>query len=350
MTRIRTNTAGHGLDRMRPRQGQTANAGLSRRGFLATLGAGAAAWAWPGAIRAEEEDGDALLFSYFTGNGETGLYLAHSADGLVFEALNDGQALLPPEVGESQLMRDPSICRGPDGTFHMVWTTSWEGQTIGYAHSDDLINWSEQRAIHVFEDHPEIDPDDVENCWAPELYYDSEGGQFIVVWASTVHGLYPETLGMGHGDLNHRQYYFTTTDFEDISQAELMYDPGFQVIDAAIFRPSEDRYAMVVKDETLEPEAKHLFLTFGDTPTGPWSDPTEPITGDYWCEGPAPIEINGLWRIYFDKYRRGEWGAVQSGDLEDWEDISDQVHMPEGARHGTAFYAPQSVLEGLQAL
>ena len=37
-------------------------------------------------------------------------------------------------------------------------------------------------------------------------------------------------------------------------------------------------------------------------------------------------------------------------DLEDWEDVSDEIHMLEGARHGTAFYASHSVLEGLKEL
>ncbi|MFP4192291.1 MAG: glycoside hydrolase family 43 protein [Candidatus Hydrogenedentota bacterium] len=325
---------------------------MSRRGFLSALGLGAALWTYPTRLKAETpaSNGDALLMTYFVGNGETGLHLAYSEDGNTFEALNNGEPLLPPEAGEARLMRDPSIRAGPDGRFHMVWTTSWEGVTIGYAHSEDLIHWSGQRAIPVFEGHPDIDPNDVHNCWAPEVYYHDEKQQFIVVWASTVEGRFPETLGAGHGDLNHRQYYFTTPDFEAISEAKLMYDPGFHVIDAAIFKPDEDRYAMVVKDETLEPEAKHLFLTFADSPTGPWGEPTEPITGDYWCEGPTPILIGDWWYIYFDKYRQGQWGAVRSMDLEEWEDVSDKIHMPDGARHGTAFYAPQSVLEALKEL
>ena len=36
-------------------------------------------------------------------------------------------------------MRDLSICLAPDGTFHMVWTTSWHDDIIGYASSPDLI-------------------------------------------------------------------------------------------------------------------------------------------------------------------------------------------------------------------
>src|SRR5688572_16993225 len=66
---------------------------------------------------------DVLVFSFFRNNGEDGLYLATSEDGLNWKALNGDRPLLKPEVGESRLMRDPSITRGPDGTFHMVWTT-----------------------------------------------------------------------------------------------------------------------------------------------------------------------------------------------------------------------------------
>jgi hypothetical protein len=95
----------------------------------------------------EKQGGKTLLFSYFMGNGEDGLHLAASKDGLHWEALNDGNSILLPLVGESVLMRDPCITQGPDGVFHMVWTTSWSGNTIGYANSKDLINWSRQKAI-----------------------------------------------------------------------------------------------------------------------------------------------------------------------------------------------------------
>ena len=30
-------------------------------------------------------------------------------------------------------MRDPALLRRPDGSFHLVWTTSWVGHTIGHA-------------------------------------------------------------------------------------------------------------------------------------------------------------------------------------------------------------------------
>ncbi len=37
-------------------------------------------------------------------------------------------------------MRDPSIIKGRDEKFHLVWTVSWNDRGIGYASSSDLIN------------------------------------------------------------------------------------------------------------------------------------------------------------------------------------------------------------------
>lgn len=108
----------------------------------------------------------AFVFSYFdTIHEEAGLCLAYSYDGYHWTALNDNKPVLAPTVGEDKLMRDPSICLAPDGTFHMVWTTSWHDDIIGYASSPDLIHWSEQKAIPVMKDYPSV-----KNCWAPELF------------------------------------------------------------------------------------------------------------------------------------------------------------------------------------
>ncbi|MBN8729216.1 MAG: glycoside hydrolase family 43 protein [Acidobacteria bacterium] len=289
---------------------------------------------------------DGLLFSFFRNNGEDGLYLATSEDGLKWTELNGGKPLIKPEVGESKLMRDPSLVRGPDGAFHMVWTTAWEGRTIGHASSKDLIHWSAQQAIEVFPAGTEV-----HNCWAPEIYYDAPAKEFLIVWASTIKGRFSETLGTGNRDLNHRLYATRTRDFRAFTPTKLFYDPGFIVIDAAIFPErvaGSQRYAMVVKNETLKPEAKNLFLTYADSLNGPWTKPTGPISGKEWAEGPSPIRIGGDWVIYFDKYRNHRYGAVRSRDGETWSDITDQIVFPAGARHGTAFRAPQSVIEGLR--
>jgi hypothetical protein len=101
------------------------------------------------------------LFSSFRDNGQDGLHLAHSRDGLKWFALNGDRSFLTPTVG-TKLIRDPSIARGPDGMFHMVWTTGWWDRGIGVAHSRDLVTWSDQQFLPVMGHEPEA-----VNCWAP---------------------------------------------------------------------------------------------------------------------------------------------------------------------------------------
>ena len=89
-------------------------------------------------------------------------------------------------------------------------------------------------------------------------------------------------------------------------------------------------------------------MAFSDNLEGPYSQASNPISGDYWAEGPTAIRIDGKWIVYFDKYKNHAYGAVASSDLKNWEDISDQVSFPEGLRHGTVIKIPRSMLQNLK--
>ncbi len=273
------------------------------------------------------------LFSYFVGNGEDGLHLAHSTDGYHWKALNDGRSFLTPTAGGDKLMRDPSIIHGKDDLYHMVWTVSWKEQGIGYSSSPDLIEWSEQKFIPVMEHEKHTS-----NTWAPELFYDKDTDQYLILWASSIPGKFSNGEGQPY---NHRQYYVTTKDFNSFSDTRLLYDHGFSVIDAAIVNSGEN-YVMFLKDETDKPYVpeKNIRIATSTSAEGPYSPPGSPITGDYWAEGPSPIKIGKKWFVYFDKYREKKYGVITSEDLINWTDESDKLVMPPGIRHGTAFEVP----------
>ncbi len=281
------------------------------------------------------------LFSYFKNNGEDGLHLAYSEDGLKWKALNNDQPYLQPKVAADKLMRDPCIIKGPDGLFHMVWTVSWKDKGIGYASSKDLRHWSEQQFVPVMSKE-----DGATNCWAPEIIYDNDAKQYMIFWATTITGRFPATDSLG--DHNHRIYYVTTKDFKTYSDAKLLYDKGFNVIDATVAKAGH-RYIMFLKDETLKPVAqKNLRVAFSDHLTGGYSSPSAPITGKYWAEGPTAISIKGRWIVYFDKYTEHKYGAVASSDLQHWTDISDEVNFPQGTRHGTVFAVTRKEFEAMK--
>lgn len=273
------------------------------------------------------------LFSYFKGNGETGLHLAYSTDGLNWEALNNGEPILTPTIGKDKLMRDPCIIQDPDGRFHMVWTTGWWDQHIGYAWSTDLLNWSEQIIIPVMEHEPEA-----RNSWAPEVFYDEANKCFHLFWATTIPGRHSEVAeSEREKGLNHRMYATTTTDFVTFEPTRMFFNPDFSVIDATIVK-FKNEFVMFVKNENPNPPEKNIRYTVSKNAGGPYpTEVSEPITGDYWAEGPTPLKVGEYLYVYFDKYRNHKYGAVRSSDLINWEDVSDSIHFPSGVRHGTAF-------------
>lgn len=284
------------------------------------------------------------LFAYFIHHEQdAGFRLAWSADGYAFQALNGGRSYLKPEAGEHKLMRDPHLTRGPDGTFHLVWTTGWTGQTIGYASSKDLIHWSEQKTLPVMAHEPEA-----RNCWAPELVWDGTREHFVILWSTTILGRFPETAYSNKGpEGNHRIYATTTRDFATFTPTRLVYDGGFNVIDANLLPAGDGSgdWLMFVKNETARPQVeKNIRLVRGASPEGPWGPASAALTGDYWAEGPSAIKVGDEYRVYFDKHRLDAIGLVCSRDLRTWEDVSDRVKMPAQARHGCILAVPREIV------
>ncbi|MGI4803479.1 MAG: glycoside hydrolase family 43 protein [Janthinobacterium lividum] len=284
-------------------------------------------------------------FAYFKNNGEDGLHLATSMDGFHWQAINNDLAVLKPVVSKDKLMRDPCIIRGADSVFHMVWTVSWQDKGIGYATSADLIHWSAQQFLPVIAQEP-----NARNCWAPEITYDKRSKTYMIYWSTTITGKFAETASKAEAGYNHRLYYSTTKDFKTYSETKLLYDPGFNVIDATIV-PDGKRFVLFMKDETREPIAqKNLKIAYSDHLTGPYTKAGAAITDKYWAEGPTTLKVNGKWVVYFDKYTEHQYGAITSADLKNWTDISDQISLPKGIRHGTVFSVSKLELNRLKEM
>ena len=263
---------------------------------------------------------EAYLFSYFSDrefggrSGESaGLHLAYSYDGLKWTALNDDKPLLVPEVGKDRLMRDPSICRGPDGTFHMVWTSSWHDRIIGYASSKDLVHWSEQRAIPVMADEPQA-----RNCWAPEVTYSPEEGLFYIYWATTIPGR--------HSPI-----------------------PGMDKKEGGLDEKNGD-WIMALKNENHTPPEKNIRIVRSKRLADGFSTEVSNPVSRSWVEGPSPLFVGDALYVYMDFYRNHRYGAIRSDDRgKTWREVpADEISFPKGIRHGTAFAVDRSVVDALK--
>lgn len=288
-----------------------------------------------------------------------GLHYLYSYDGYHWDSI--AGSWLKPEIGNktpyynyftkqteeqkyapNSMMRDPSMTQGPDGTFHLVWTISWNGeQGFGYASSKDLIHWSEQREIKVMKDSL------TNNVWAPEVFYDDEKEQFIVVWSSAIPvERYTAADSLG-ANKSHRAYYTTTKDFQTFTPAKAFYDPGFNSIDGFIVKRDKNDYVLIIKDNR-KPGYSDLFCVSGPSAEGPYADPSVKFAPTY-SEGPCAVKVGDEWLIYFDVYREGRFGAVSTKDFKNFTPIDDLISIPQGHKHGTIIKVPESVLLNLKA-
>jgi hypothetical protein len=282
---------------------------------------------------------DIYMFTSFHEPANEGLRMLFSEDGYHWTDL--GRTFLKPDAGPSKLMRDPSMIVGPDGIYHLVWTTGWKGDRgFGYASSRDLVHWSAQKFIPVMEHEPTV-----VNVWAPELFYDDKTKQFIVIWASTVPFRFEK--GIEEENNNHRMYYTTTQDFNNFTRAELFLDPGFSVIDAVILKRDEADYVLVLKDNTRA--NRNLKVAFSDHALGPYKNISAPFSGNF-TEGPSVLKFGDEWIIYFDAYREKKYGAVKTKDFITFTDVTAVVEIPPGHKHGTIFKTSKKHLDALRHL
>jgi predicted GH43/DUF377 family glycosyl hydrolase len=279
----------------------------------------------------------AYLFTSFHEPANEGLRMLYSKDGYHWKAIDS--IYLKPLIGKDKIMRDPSMLQGPDGTFHLVWTTEWkDGNGFGHASSKDLIHWSEQQYVPVMQHEPTV-----KNVWAPELFYDEEKGDYIIVFASCIPNRFEK--GIEEENNNHRLYYTSTKDFKTYSDTKLFFDPKFSSIDALIVKRNKKDYVLVVKDNT-RPE-RNIKVAFAKDPLGPYENVSAPFTEKF-TEGPAVAKVKNGWLIYYDAYQKKRYGASFTKDFKTFVNADSLINIPEGHKHGTILIVKKSIVNKLK--
>ncbi|MFT7772160.1 family 43 glycosylhydrolase [Roseateles sp.] len=278
------------------------------------------------------------VFTSFKGSGD-GLHLSTSEDGRNWKDL--GKLYLKPAVG-SGLMRDPHLLRGPDGIFRLVWTTGWEDKGIGYASSNDLVNWSVQQYLPLLEK-----VKGTQNAWAPETFFDAASQQYVITWSSDIDGRFVETKSTER--MNNRTYFVTTKDFATFSEPQLLIDPGFDHIDTTIVN-NGSRYIAVFKegDRQKSKQWGAIRWAVADAALGPYRLMPNPLVASKRVEGPTLTVSGSKARLYVDYYADGRYGAFETGDWVTWSDVSDSVAVSKGQRHGTVLPVPAWLAKNLE--
>ena len=310
---------------------------------------------------------EGYAFTYFTGNSLAGekIYIAASNgnNALDWEELNGGQPILTSTMGTKGL-RDPFVMRSAEGDkFFLLATdlsigsgTSW-GDAVKRGslyleiwESSDLKTWSAQR-------HVKVSPPTAGNTWAPEAYYDTDLGSYVVFWASS---LYADSDTERTGATYHRMLYVTTRDFVTFSDPQIWQDAGMSRIDTTVIQEDGVFYRFT-KDEgatgtgcsdIIEERSSQLLA-----PVSSWSQVTACIgrnAGTSAVEGPTVFkanagDVNGeKFYLFVDEYGGRGYIPLETADIANptWK-VSSSYKLPTSPRHGTVLPITAKELAGL---
>lgn len=261
------------------------------------------------------------IMGYFKdGVCQYGLNLCYSTDGRHWTDLNGGLPVLYPKQGTKGL-RDPFIYRQQDGTFVVV-ATDMKGQQWGdhsqYIHcwdSKDLCTFRNERLLkmHTTSMH----------TWAPEIFYDNNLKKYGIIWS-------------GNTDYN-RTYVNYTTDFKSVSESQVFFDPGYDVIDSDVQQYKGINY-LFFKDERADCKAIKAAKSKTAIP-GSFSIFTSNFITSPNTEGPITFKDNktNKWYMFADLFTEDgvfELWSTTDLDLSSWTKVKD-FSLPPGTRHAS---------------
>ena len=277
----------------------------------------------------------AYLFAYFRNdakstNGEN-IFYAVSKDGYNYESLNGGVPVANASQGTGH-SRDPYIMKAQDGAeykYYMVatdanTTNNYNNTSLHTWGSNDLITWDELANPQFATDKGGGSKTITNMCWAPEAIWDPVAEKYMVYFSSNE--------ADSAANESSKIWYSYTSDFRNFDKKQLLFDPGYGVIDADI-TPYKNGYVMLYKKEAKsDPGAKKVWYTFktGKSPSnsdGEYDAANAKIfesATKTQAEGPQVFPISGTssYGVLVDYFSNGGFGFSYTSDFESYTKIS----------------------------
>lgn len=277
----------------------------------------------------------AYLFAYFRNdakstNGEN-IFYAVSKDGYNYESLNGGVPVASASQGTGH-SRDPYIMKAQDGAEYKYYMVATDANTTKNYNNTGLHTWGSNDLIHWDElANPQFATDKgggsktiTNMCWAPEAIWDPVAGKYMVYFSSNE--------ADSAANESSKIWYSYTSDFKNFDEKQLLFDPGYGVIDADI-TPYKNGYVMMYKKEAKsDPGAKKVWYTFktGKSPSnsdGEYDAANAKIfesVSTTQAEGPQVFPISGTssYGVLVDYFSSGGFGFSYTSDFESYSKIS----------------------------
>ena len=297
---------------------------------------------------------EAYLFHHMVDGDYGRLYYTVSLDGLHWKRLNGGKRVFEDYRGHSDI--EP----GPDGRYFLVGNRNDSAPDINFWVSDDLIHWTK------FGDYtPDLQktpnyPHPLQRIGAPKFYYDKRTAQWILSWHTpSVEGTKedPERYWASQ-----RTLYALSKDLKTFDGPRRLFPWDMATIDVSI-RHDGTKYWAMIKDERYPtpecPTGKTIRLSSSANLTGPWTEPSPPISPNF-REAPMliPSPDGKAWYLYYEQYPGVSYGvSVALRMAGPWYQLSgytntpawNKYEMPAKLRHGGMLPITRKMYDALVA-
>lgn len=228
--------------------------------------------------------------------------------------------------------RDPYIMKAQDGAEYKYYMVATDANTTNNYNNTSLHTWGSNDLIHWDElANPQFATDKgggsktiTNMCWAPEAIWDPVAEKYMVYFSSNE--------ADSTANESSKIWYSYTSDFKNFDEKQLLFDPGYGVIDADI-TPYKNGYVMMYKKEASSGTgAKKVWYTFktGKSPSnsdGEYDAANAKIfesVSNTQAEGPQVFPISGTssYGVLVDYFSDGGFGFSYTSDFESYSKIS----------------------------
>jgi hypothetical protein len=284
---------------------------------------------------------EAYLFAHMKHSDYGRLYYSVSLDGLHWRELNTGKRVSEEYRGH------PDICKGHDGRYYLVGNNNDEDLNIKFWVSDDLLEWELYSSIT-----PELQKtpgyEQARNAiGAPKLFYDEVSSRYILTW-HTPH--VPDQIPMADERYwaSQRTLVITSKDLKKFDKFPQRLFPWDMATIDTFIRWQGNAYFAILKDERYPSldctTGKTIGLCRSDSPLGPWSELSAPISPNFREAATLiPSPDGKVWYLYYEQYPGVSYGLSVAADLDGpWFQSSGNTHfadwdkysLPPAVRHG----------------
>ncbi|MBQ7472396.1 MAG: carbohydrate binding domain-containing protein [Prevotella sp.] len=225
----------------------------------------------------EQEDADkyGYLYAHMSSAGEITCYALSRYGQIWTDLLGGAEVFDTKKYTTTGGMRDAYIFRMQNGKFMLAGTDmtsrlGWESNHImDFMISNNLVHWD--KAIKIDLESAEnmealglTNVDDMQAAWAPQVIYDPVTEKYMAYYS------------VGFPDRHRIYYQLLDEDLNVLTKPQLLFDPGYDVIDADIvWNAVDQQYVMVYKWEgkfhLYQATAKQLVPTDKTTGTCQWT-------------------------------------------------------------------------------